>query len=62
MRCTRISEPSDPHTWQDNYLCVPQSSPLNFSWSNAGPIPGKECLQILEASDPHDWGDNFLCY
>ena len=60
MKCTQIIETADPHTWQDNYLCVPQNSPL--SWSMHNPIPGKNCVQWLELSDRQGtWLDNFLC-
>ena len=64
MRCTQIHEGAEPasHTWNDNFLCVPNGSPLNFSWSTAGPIAGKTCVMWHEASDPHTWMDNFLCY
>jgi hypothetical protein len=62
MRCTQIIESADPDTWNDNYLCVPPSSPLIFSWSSAGPIAGKSCVQITESADPHSWMDNYLCY
>src|SRR5262249_31918651 len=33
LDCTQISEPSDPHTWNDNYLC--SSQPLGLRWSFA---------------------------
>lgn len=64
MRCTQIFEQAEPpeHTWLDNYLCVPENSPLQFAWSQAGPIGGKTCVQWFEAADPHTWGDNYLCY
>ena len=61
QRCTRILETADPHTWADNYLCVPPDSPYNFQWSSAGPVGGKECVQWIEPADPHTWNDNFLC-
>jgi Dual-action HEIGH metallo-peptidase len=64
MRCTQIFEQAEPtaHAWFDNYLCVPNSSPLQLAWSQAGPIAGKGCVQVHEAADPHAWADNYLCY
>ena len=63
MRCTRILERSDPHTWEDNYLCVPNNSPYQFSWSSAGEITGKSCIKWTEPGDGQGtWGDNFLCH
>ena len=66
MKCTQINEDSDPHSWDDNYLCVPQDSPLDFQWSMGGPISGIACIQWLEPSDTwaitgHTWQDNYLC-
>eukprot|EP00587_Corethron_hystrix_P005031 CAMPEP_0113301580 /NCGR_PEP_ID=MMETSP0010_2-20120614/2751_1 /TAXON_ID=216773 ORGANISM="Corethron hystrix, Strain 308" /NCGR_SAMPLE_ID=MMETSP0010_2 /ASSEMBLY_ACC=CAM_ASM_000155 /LENGTH=482 /DNA_ID=CAMNT_0000155229 /DNA_START=355 /DNA_END=1803 /DNA_ORIENTATION=- /assembly_acc=CAM_ASM_000155 len=61
MRCTQIHEGADPHTWNDNYLCVPHSSKLRLSWSSAGRIRGKSCIRWVENSDPHTWHDNYLC-
>jgi hypothetical protein len=61
MRCTRIYEPADPHTWKDNYLCVPRRSPLRLKWSFAGRVRGMACIQWREPADPHTWHDNFLC-
>ena len=34
---------------------------IEFSWSSAGPIPGRHCVAIAELADPHTWSDNFLC-
>jgi hypothetical protein len=64
MRCTRVVEPSDPHTWQDNYLCVPKTSNYHFTWAYASSMrpSGKSCIQWLEPSDKkHTWHDNYLC-
>jgi len=61
MRCTQVIELADPHTWRDNFLCVPRSSPFIFTWSMAGPISGKHCIQWLETADPHTWNDNYMC-
>lgn len=57
--CVQINEPSDPHTWGDNYLCTEKN--LGIRWSFAGQISGMRCTQIHETSDPHTWGDNYLC-
>ncbi|HEV8717435.1 MAG TPA: PKD domain-containing protein [Candidatus Binatia bacterium] len=64
MRCTQITEPAEPaeHGWTDNYLCVPESSPLELTWSNAGPVAGKKCLRIGASRDRHGWKNNALCY
>jgi hypothetical protein len=34
---------------------------IQFSWSSAGPIPGKICVPISEPADPNGWNDNYLC-
>jgi hypothetical protein len=57
--CTRISEPSDPYTWHDNYLC--SNVDYKLVWSNQGTVDGMRCTRISEPSDPHHWDDNFLC-
>jgi hypothetical protein len=59
MYCTQIIEPSDPHTWNDNYFC--SDGYIGMRWSNEGPIFGMDCTQIWEYSDPHTWQDNYLC-
>jgi hypothetical protein len=65
--CTQINEPSDPHTWSDNYLCVPKDSSLSLTWTYggpAGPPPTDSdhpyCIQ-WNVSDPDAWDDNYLC-
>ena len=40
MKCTQITVP-------DNYLCVPENSPLDFQWSSSGPIEGTLCLSLI---------------
>lgn len=57
--CVRLTEPSDPDTWDDNYLC----SDLDYGirWSSTGPISGMKCTQIREPSDPDTWDDNYVC-
>jgi len=61
MRCTQIHENKDPHSWHDNFLCVPAQSPLYFSWSTSGPLNGRSCIRWREPSDPATWHDNWLC-
>jgi hypothetical protein len=57
--CTRILEPSDRHTWNDNYFCA--LNDIGAKWSYAGPIGGMRCTRIVELSDPDTWNDNYLC-
>ena len=57
--CTQILEPSDPHTWTDNYWCTRTGT--SYAWSSAGPIGGLACVQTLESADPYTWSDNYLC-
>ena len=59
LQCTQIIEPSDPHTWDDNYLCA--NTDLGMKWGSAGPFGGMTCTQIIEPNDPHTWADNYLC-
>jgi hypothetical protein len=61
MACTQTNEPSDPHTWADNYLCA--SEDVGLRWSSAGPIPGMTCTAVNEPSEPpeHTWPDNYVC-
>lgn len=62
MHCVQWREPSDPHKWDDNYLCTERD--VGFQWSFRGPILGRglKCIQVNEKSDPHDWHDNFFCW
>jgi hypothetical protein len=64
MRCTQITEPAEPvgHGWDDNYLCVPESSPLELEWSNTGRIAKKKCIAIREIKDRDGWRKTALCY
>lgn len=57
--CANIVEPSDPHAWNDNFLC--SRFDYGMRWSFAGPIPGMACVNIVEPSDPDAWADNYLC-
>jgi len=62
MRCTQITEPWDEHSWEDNYLCVPMNSSLNFVWSHHRAIKDHSCIQWIENSDRKaGWNDNYLC-
>ena len=62
MHCVQWREPSDPHKWDDNYLCTERD--VGFQWSFRGPILGRglKCIQVNEKSDPHDWHDNYFCW
>ena len=59
MFCTKIDEPTDPHGWDDNFLCA--SHDLGLKWSSLGPIAGMVCTRFEEKSDPDGWSDNYLC-
>lgn len=62
LKCTKIIEPSDPDTWNNNYLGVPRDSKFHFYWTNACRIAGRHCVQWNNsAEDPHIWHDNYLC-
>jgi hypothetical protein len=62
MHCVNWEEPSDPHDWDDNYLCAARD--FGFRWSFRGPIQGRglRCIQVKEPSDPHFWHDNYFCW
>ena len=64
MRCTQITEPREPaaHSWDDNYLCVPDSSPLELQWSTAGRIAKRRCVPVTEPLDRDGWKNDYLCY
>jgi hypothetical protein len=57
--CTQLHEASDPHAWNDNYLC--STVDHGFRWSSAGPLSDMRCTQLHEYADPHTWDDNYLC-
>ncbi|NTX64675.1 hypothetical protein HUA74_28900 [Myxococcus sp. CA051A] len=62
MRCTRIRM-SGETGWDDNYLCVPPTSALNFVWSQMGRYANKISVPFAEPADPHaNWMDAYLCY
>jgi hypothetical protein len=66
MNCLQWNEPSDPHRWNDNFLCFNQQAVDNyiFRWSYRGPINDMNCTQIIEPSAPREytWRDNYFCY
>lgn len=58
--CVQWSEPADPHTWDDNYLCT--DNDYGFTWKYGLPLdPKLICVLIDEPDDPDTWNDNFLC-
>ena len=59
MFCTKVDEPTDPHGWDDNFLC--SSNDLGLRWSSLGPLSGMVCTRFEEGSDPDGWSDNYLC-
>jgi hypothetical protein len=59
LSCVQVTEPGDPHTWNDNYLC--SVTDLKLRWSYAGPVSGMTCTRVNEPSDPNYWDDNYLC-
>ncbi|MGE0324435.1 MAG: M15 family metallopeptidase [Polyangiaceae bacterium] len=59
LSCVQISEPADPDSWDDNYLC--SEGELGLQWSNSGEIAGMRCTAITEGSDSDTWNDNFIC-
>lgn len=34
LRCIHTNEPADPHTWDDNQLCVPSAAPIHLAWTH----------------------------
>lgn len=59
--CVQLNEPSDAHTWGDNFLCT--AANYGFRWSNAGPIAGMTCTNTAESAEanPAIWADNYFC-
>ena len=60
--CLNIKEPEDPHGWESNYLCLPNDTVYNFTWSHGGCDKTKFCLRINAPMDQHTWYDNYLCH
>jgi hypothetical protein len=58
LNCTKISEPSDPHGWDNNYLCSERA--LGLRWSSSGAIAGMTCINVNEPNDSV-WSNNYLC-
>jgi hypothetical protein len=58
MNCTQITEPSDPHGWNDNYLCSERA--LGLVWSSSGTVAGKTCVNVTEPAESA-WSNNYLC-
>jgi hypothetical protein len=61
MSCVKVDEPSDPHTWHDNFFCSARD--LGLRWSYTGPIADMDCTGVHEAAEMYaaEWSDNFLC-
>ena len=61
MRCVEITEPKIT-TWDNNYLCVPPSSPYHFTWSHDGRLSSRDydCMK-WEEKYSYYWRDNYLC-
>jgi hypothetical protein len=52
LRCIHTYEPGDTHTWDDNQICVPNSSPVNLAWTYyaGSPEGSTEALNAGKAS------------
>ena len=61
--CIKINEPSDPHTWDDNFLCMNAAPESEISWSYTGYVPPQICTKVVEHNDVDKavWLDNYLC-
>ncbi|MDP2271417.1 MAG: M15 family metallopeptidase [Archangium sp.] len=61
MTCVNVNEPSDPHTWTDNFFCSARD--LGLRWSFNGDLPGMDCTPVTEAAELYSsaWSDNRLC-
>lgn len=59
--CVNLNEPSDPHTWNDNFLCT--RADYGLRWSSSGPLEGMTCTNVTEGAEPlaSAWSDNYLC-
>ena len=60
MRCVNVNEPDSNYFWFDNYLCVSDDMPYNFTWSSTGCVKDQYCIRFEEPATPI-WNDNFLC-
>lgn len=64
MRCTHITglaDPKDANAQDNNYLCVPNYFPHEYTWSNNGTIDGLECFPWYVRWNPKHWTNNYLC-
>ena len=57
--CIRTDEPTDPHTWTDNYFC--SSRHVGLRWSYYGALSGMNCTNVKETADPYGWDNNYVC-
>ena len=68
MTCTNIDEDADGSYWDNNYMCLPNDSRWELTWTTADGgrdtklSQGYACKKIIEEDDPDTWGDNWLCY
>jgi hypothetical protein len=53
-----MTEPEDPHEWDDNYFCANKPG---ARWSHSGQLEGLRCVGINEPGDRNSWSDNYLC-
>jgi len=58
-QCTQILEPSDFHTWNDNYFCSDNN--YGIAWSYNGTISNMRCTLVRESADGSYWDDNYIC-
>ena len=71
MKCTHIVDPETSNMGNNNYLCVPQNSNLDFEWNDGGDNQknNMECIKWTnerslsgEGGWVHNgWNNNFLC-
>jgi hypothetical protein len=57
MKCTKIIDPFDPNGWDNDYLCLPNNSPYNLTWSQNGKILNKKNVKWNSDNDDK----NYLC-
>lgn len=79
MKCTLVYELYEYYennipsgAWDNNYICVPPTSPINFVWeshtyglgSYLDLVYGQTCTRWWEPTEPasESWDDNYLCY
>jgi hypothetical protein len=61
QHCVNVTEPEDPDSWSDNFLCT--GADLGMQWSSAGPMADMDCTNVVEPAEPHAaaWNDDYLC-